>query len=49
MGTILTKVKERQEDQRKLVLEELRNSMKRENSKIGNFIWSAYKKWIDSS
>lgn len=49
MGTILTKVKEKQEDQRKLVIEELRNSMKRENSKIGNFIWSAYKKWIDSS
>lgn len=49
MGTILTKVKEGQEEQRKVVIEELRNSMKRDNSTIGSFIWSTYKKWIDSS
>lgn len=49
VGTILTKVKEKQEEQRKVVLEELRNSMKREGSKIGSFIWSTYKKWIDNS
>lgn len=49
MGTILSKVKERQQQQRNLVIEELRNSMKRENSTFGKFIWSAYKKWIDNS